>query len=92
MIEILSSHSCPYCDKQIELMKKEFFDDEFHVVDVEDAKFASYADRQLADEGVPCVVVRGEDGIVRFAHNGVVEPTELRQIERQVKRAYYFPS
>jgi predicted transcriptional regulator len=74
-------------------MKKDFFDDEFVVIDIESKKFASYQDRQLVEEGVPCVVVRGEDGIVRFAHNGVVDSSELRQIERQVKRAYYcFPS
>jgi len=92
MIEILSSHSCPFCDEQIESIRRDFFEDEFIVIDVENKKFASYADPQLADEGVPCVVVRGEDGVVRFAHNGVVSSTELRQIERQVKRAYCFPS
>lgn len=91
MIEVLSSRQCPFCDRQIEIMKKDFFDDEFVVIDVESRKFASYADPELIEEGVPCVVVRGEDGIVRFAHNGVVDSKELRQIERQVKRAYCFP-
>jgi len=91
MIEVLSSRQCPFCEKQIDALKKDFFGDEFVVIDIESKRFASYADPQLADEGVPCVVVRGEDGIVRFAHNGVVDSAELRQIERQVKKAYCFP-
>ena len=91
MIEIISSNDCPFCDGQIKIMKEAFFDDEFTVVNAESKEFASYADAELAKEGVPCIVVRGEDGVVRFAHNGMMEAADLRQIEREVKRAYYFP-
>jgi len=92
MIEVICASDCPFCIEQLEIMKGSFFEDEYRVFDAGHRKFASYPNPELADEGVPCVVIRGEDGVVRFAHNGVIDGDELREAERKVKRAYYFPS
>lgn len=81
MIEVVVSDSCPHCVDQIDVMKRSFFDDEYEIIKVGSAKFASY-DLREAVIGVPFLVVRGEDGEVSYQGAGVVDGTTLRQIFR----------
>ena len=88
MIEILSSKNCHFCDKQISIMKEGFFEDEYRVLDADSDEFLEHDCRQLAaTEGVPCVVIKDEGGVVRFADSGVIRANELRDMERAVKFA-----
>lgn len=90
MIEVIVCDECPYCEKQVRIMKEAFFDDEWTVVDAGSDEFQDHDCRDIA-EAFPCVVVR-EGGHVRHAAIGVVSGDELRQIERAAKFASLFGS
>ena len=69
-------------------MKEGFFEDEYKVLDADSDEFLKHDCRQMAtDEGVPCVVIKDEGGVVRFAESGVVRANKLREMERAVKFA-----
>lgn len=78
---IVSNTSCPHCDAQKSIMQKSFFKDEYRIIDIGSEDFKSY-DLKEQVEAVPFIVVRGDDGSVRYAAKGKLDGTSLRQIER----------
>jgi glutaredoxin len=90
MIEMITAADCPHCLEQLAALKSGFFEDEYKVIEAGTDEFEKYPEKDLV-EGVPFIVVRGDDGVVRYAKLGKMSGEELRDIERQIKRAYLFP-
>lgn len=81
MIDVIVSSNCPHCVTQVEAMEKSFFTDEYRIINVDSTEFASYSSKEIVD-AVPFVVVKKDDGSIRYAAKGVHDGTELRKIER----------
>lgn len=90
MIEVIVCDECPFCDEQVEIMKKAFFDDEWKIINSRSKEFENHDCRDRA-EAFPCTVIR-EGGAVRHAAIGVVGGKELRRVERAAKQAWLFGS
>lgn len=82
MIEIVvSNNSCPHCDIQKRIMEKSFFADEYRLIEHGSAEFNEYDMKEKVD-AVPFIVVRQDDGAVKYASKGKLDGISLRQIER----------
>lgn len=82
MIDIIvSASSCPHCDAQKRVMEKSFFKDEYRIIEVGSKEF-DQLDVKEKVEAVPFIVVRNEDGSVRYADKGKLDGQSLHQIER----------
>jgi len=82
MIEIVvSKNGCPHCATQKAIMNKSFFTNEYKLIEVGSTDFESF-DLKDRIEAVPFVVVREDDGKVRYAKTGVVDGITLRKLER----------
>jgi hypothetical protein len=82
MIEIIISDDCPHCEQQLDVMQKSFFADEYRIIRVGSDEFDRLPDR-VAVNAVPFVLVRDDDGAVKYAGKGVHDGTELRKIDRR---------
>jgi glutaredoxin len=82
VIDVIVSDDCPYCEEQLEVMQKSFFNDEYRVIKSGTEEFNEYEGKGSVD-AVPFVVVRNDDGSVKYASKGVHDGTRLRKIERQ---------
>jgi len=82
MIEVIVSNTlCPHCDTQKSVMQKSFFKEEYRIIEVGSEDFKSYDLKERVD-AVPYIVVRDDDGSVKYAGKGALDGTSLRQIER----------
>lgn len=82
MIDIIvSNNSCPHCEAQVRIMEKSFFKDEYRLIEVGSKDFEGYDLREKID-AVPFIIIRNDDGSVRYAEKGKVDGTSLRQLER----------
>jgi len=82
MIDIIVSNNlCPACDAQKAIMQKSFFKEEYSIIEVGSEDFEKY-DLKERIEAVPFIVVRDEDGKVKYAGKGKLDGTSLHQIER----------
>lgn len=82
MIDVVISDSCPHCETQLDVMRKSFFEDEYRIINSDSKEFEIY---DVKDDviGFPFVVVRDEQGNIKYADAGVHDGTELHKIERR---------
>ena len=81
MIDVIVSDLCPHCQIQLGIMEKSFFPDEFKVIHSGSKEFEAYDLKDKVD-ATPFIIVRGENGEIKYADKGTVDGTALRQIER----------
>ena len=81
MIDVIVSDMCPHCELQRIIMEKSFFSDEFRIINASSKEFNLYDLKDKVD-ATPFIVVRGENGEIKYAKKGTVDGTGLRQIER----------
>lgn len=80
MIDLVISNDCPHCVKQLEIMKKSFFEDEYRIISEGSEAYGEY---DAMAEGFPFLVVKDDDsGEVTYAAVGVHSGTQLRKIQR----------
>lgn len=82
MIDVIVSDKCPYCEDQLDVMKKSFFEEEYRIINCTSDEFEKYDQRQNVI-GVPFVVVRDDDGEVTYSSVGIHDGTMLRKIQRR---------
>ncbi len=82
MIDVIVSGNCPHCVTQVEAMQKSFFTDEYRIISIDSREFNDGYGAQNLVNGVPFVVVKEQDGTVKYAAAGVHDGTVLRKIER----------
>jgi hypothetical protein len=87
MIYVVVSDQCPFCDKQLDIMQRSFFDDEYKIVKVgsDDAKKLP---SQPVVTAVPFIVVSDDLGKTTYADAGVIDGTSLRKIDRRETGAF----
>jgi glutaredoxin len=87
MIYVVVSDKCQFCDKQLDIMQRSFFDDEYKVV-----KVGSEEAKQLPSKpvisAVPFIVVADGIGGATYADAGVIDGTSLRKIDRRETGAF----
>jgi len=82
MIEIVvAKNGCPHCATQKAIMSKSFFGNEYKVIEAGTPEFDAF-DMKDKVQAVPFVVVRDDEGKVRYAETGVVDGITLRRLER----------
>lgn len=82
MIDVVISNSCKHCHTQLEVMQKSFFEDEYRIINADSSDFEGYKHRDKV-VGFPFIVVRDDNGKVKYADVGVHDGTELHKIERR---------
>lgn len=87
MIDVVISGDCKHCHEQLEVMKKSFFEDEYRIVGVGSPEFECLDCKEAVD-GVPFIIVRGQDGRAKYAKVGLHDGTELRKIERRIPEPF----
>ena len=81
MIDIIVSKVCPQCDAQRTIMQKSFFADEYRIIEVGTSEFENYDLREKID-AVPFIVIRDDNGSVKYADKGKRDGNELHMILR----------
>ena len=81
MIDVIVSSDCSHCEQQKSIMTKSFFRDEYRIINVTSKEFDNLDVKDLVD-AVPFIVVRDENGSVKYAKKGRLDGTSLHQIER----------
>ena len=76
MIDIVVSDGCPFCPKQLEVMRKSFREGDYHVIRTGTKEFDEY-DLNESIDGFPFVVIRDKEGRVRYAAKGDMDPGKL---------------
>jgi len=87
MIDIVISDKCEHCHKQLDIMQKSFFKDEFRIINAASPEFQNF-DQRDSVQGFPFVVVRGPMGGVKYSGLGVHDGTQLRKIERRTTEPF----
>jgi len=87
MIYVVVSDQCSFCDKQLDIMQRSFFDDEYKIV-----KLGSEEAKRLPSSpsisAVPFIVVADGLGASVYADAGVIDGTTLRKIDRRETVAF----
>jgi len=78
---IISSSKCPHCDQQKAIMQKSFFQDEYRFIEIGSKEFETLDVKEKVD-AVPFIIVRNDDGSIKYAAKGALDGTSLHQIER----------
>jgi glutaredoxin len=82
VIDVIVSDDCPHCEEQLDVMQKSFFVGEYRVIKAGTKEFEEYENKSSID-AVPFIVIRGDDGSVKYAAKGIHDGTKLHKIERQ---------
>ena len=92
MIEVIVSNSnCPHCETQKTIMKDSFYSDEYKLIQIGSQEFeALEQDVKEQIDAVPFILVRDEDGDLRYADKGNVEAIKLRRILNAEKRVFNY--
>jgi glutaredoxin len=80
VIYVVISDDCPHCEKQLEYMRKSFFEDEYRIVKYASDDFESLSFKEKVT-GVPFVAIFDRTNLC-YAEAGVLDGTALRRIER----------
>jgi len=87
MIYVVVSEDCPFCEKQLDIMQRSFFEDEYKVVKA-GSEEAKGLPSSPAISAVPFIVVADGIGGAIYADAGVVDGTSLRKIDRRETGAF----
>ena len=82
MIDVIVSEDCPHCEDQIDAMSRSFFAGQYRIIRVGSPEFDAYPDKDIVD-AVPFVVIREDEGAIKYASRGVHDGTQLWKIVRQ---------
>lgn len=87
MIDVVISDNCEHCHQQLYIMERSFFRDEYRIINASSADFANFDAREKVT-GVPFIVVREENGDVKYSDVGIHDGTTLRKIERRTPEPF----
>lgn len=79
MIYVVTSPDCPFCGKQISILKEAFNENEFGIIPDCDPDIQEHDDQI---DGFPFVIVSSPKGEILYAASGVMSAEEIRRVIR----------
>jgi glutaredoxin len=76
MVEVIVSEGCPHCDRQLEILKQSFREEDYKVIHEGTKEFNEHELNNRVD-GFPFVVIRDASGAAMFAGAGCLEASQI---------------